>query len=727
MFNTHRISALATSLVAFAALVSATLGDVRVAEAQESRSIADGFTFVAFDITLNELEDVEAAQLAAKMVLSNAETGLIFVGEYSDHAEEPQEFSSADEAKREVDRITEVLESNVGGERVAANLSEMLESYASFIGQLGSVAGGRMVVLSAGGFTYHESAGVEGLSDVAAELASHRVVVSTVSLATTSGSDREVLAAISDAASGTAYDLGFLEGVIEFIDAQLDVLLHASLRVEETAVEGETITVDVPPHSSYLVAGFAFEDAATTNVIEQPNGQEIGDSVGSVSVISITGMKFYTVRNPQPGVWELRSSDGTGPLTMYSDVVNEIGVDMPAMAPFPIDVPIVITADARIGDVPLIDSSATIVAVVTGPDGGQQTYEMNDRGDDGDTYSEDGTFSATVPAQELVGLNEVQLSMRWPNISASIEGTGIFMTEPFPTIEISVPDSDAPVGEGARTQLATVDLKLGEHPFLAEQGGISVSMVNAEDGTEVPVELEPTEVVEGKIYQLRVFGSVTMPAEYVFNATMRSTHLEREFEATAVEQSRSIEISTPTTLPLLVAAGAAGAVGIILLFMVLVALIRPRPYGYLYQLDSRGDRELVADFGAYRRSAWDWLMHKSIVPAAALPGVPLLGGRFVFSQWGLIFHYKPDTDGLLRMTVRGEGLQTGRNRIPDNEQFNIGPETFVFDRSPLDDDVRVSDRLRPSQQARNAELDNFALDPMTWDAPSSARPTRRMY
>ncbi len=730
MLITHRKPALAMALLAFAAVVAlltSAFDGSRVADAQEGRSISDGFTIVAFDVTLNNIEDVEAAQLAAKMVLSQAETGLIFVGQYSDHAEEPVEFDSADNAKVAVDEIAVELEANVGGEPEAANLSEMLESYASFIGTLGSGVGGRLVVLSAGGFTFHESAGVAGLANTAADLAAQDVVVGTVSLATTPGGDRDVLAEISSAGGGWAYDLGFLDGVVEFINNELSVQLNPSLQVGSASSTGETINVDVPPHSTYLVAGFAFDDETTTNVIEQPNGQEIGDSVGSVSVISISGMKFFTVRNPQPGSWALRSTEGSGSLTMYSDVINDIRVDMPLVAPFPTGVPIVMTANAMLGELPLIDSSATIDAVVTSPDGAQQEYELNDLGEDGDEFSEDGTFSAMVPAQELVGFNEAGLTLRWPNISASIEGAGGFVVEPFPSVAIEVVGLSDPVVSNARTHLATVDLLLGEHPFLAEQDGVSVTMVNAEDGTEIEVELEPVEVVDDKVYQLRVFASVDTAADYVFSARVVSTHLDRAFEARAVDQTRSVELTSPFPLTLVVVGSIGGTVGFVLLMLILVALVRPKPYGYLYRLDVKGERELVADFGSFHRSAWDWLMHKSIIPAAALPGVPLLGGRFVFSNWGLIFDYKPNTDGLLRMTVRGEGLETGRNRIPDNEHFNIGPETFVFDRSPLGEDVRVSDRLRPSQQARNAELDTFALDPMTWDAPSSARPTRRMY
>ena len=77
--------------------------------------------------------------------------------------------------------------------------------------------------------------------------------------------------------------------------------------------------------------------------------------------------------------------------------------------------------------------------------------------------------------------------------------------------------------------------------------------------------------------------------------------------------------------------------------------------------------------------------------------------------------------------VGNEPLQAGTTEIPDGEEFQIGSETFVFDRGPAGSDVRMSERLTQTQRPQNEELDTFALDPMTWDAPSSARPTRRYY
>ena len=61
------------------------------------------------------------------------------------------------------------------------------------------------------------------------------------------------------------------------------------------------------------------------------------------------------------------------------------------------------------------------------------------------------------------------------------------------------------------------------------------------------------------------------------------------------------------------------------------------------------------------------------------------------------------------MTVRGEALQTGKNMIADNEEFQIGGETFVFDRARTEGEVRVSDRIRSVRQERNAEFGEFRV------------------
>ena len=713
------------ALLAVAVTAVFAFDGMRDVHAQEIEAEGPGFTLVAFDATLTRIEDIEAAQLAANVVLSNSEPGLIIVGKYFDHAEEPQIFGTADQAKTAVNEVTEELKSNAGGEPSAADFSEMLETYATYIQSIRGEANGRLVILSAGGFTYHESVGIEGLSSVAADLVAQGVKVSTVSLATTPVVDRDVLAAVSDAGGGIAYDLGFSDGVLEFVNNQLDVQLALSIQTDALSIAGETIDLAVPPHSSYLVAGFVFEDEASSHSIVQPNGQEIAGSVGSVNALSIAGVKFFTVRNPQPGTWTLRSSGSSGALTILSDVVNDLSVAMPVEPPFPTGEPFVIVAEAKIGELPLIDTSATVEAIITGPRGEQQTYVLNDLGEDGDTFFEDGVFSATVPAQEAIGVSDVGLSMQWPDIDATIEGAGVIVVEPFPTIEINLPESDAPVAEATRTQLATVDLKLGEFPFLTEQEGISMSMVNLDDGSAVDLEFEPTEVVDGKVYQLKVFGSLMTAGEYEFNAAVRSTHLGREFEAVAAKQSKSIETAIPVPVLTYSAIGLCAVVGLVLLVLVVRSLLQAGPYGYLYRLDAQGQRVLTADFRAYRHSLWDRLMNKPIVPAAALPAVPLLGGRFVFSGRGIKFRYNPDSDGLLAMNIGSQAVQIGDTDIPDGEEFQIGSDTFVFDRAATGEEVIVAERLQQSVRPRNSELETFALDPMTWDAPSSARPTRK--
>ena len=138
MFNSFRKSAAVVPFIAVAAMVMTALtvfGTGGKVDAQEPRSISDGLTLVALDTSLTQIEDIEAAQLAANLVVTNADRGLIFVGRYSDYAEDPQEYSSVDEAKSAINDIAEELMANVGrhagvGEHVG-NVGELFVIYST--------------------------------------------------------------------------------------------------------------------------------------------------------------------------------------------------------------------------------------------------------------------------------------------------------------------------------------------------------------------------------------------------------------------------------------------------------------------------------------------------------------------------------------------------------------------------------------------------------------------
>ncbi len=715
------------ALAVFSAIATATIFASNSADAQNGVDASAGATFVALDTSLTVVEDIEAAHLAANLALSEAGQGLTVVGLFSASPEEPQTYASIDEAKLAVADAVETMKSASGTASRGADLHGMLESYSAFIAQLDVSGSTRLVILSAGNFIGTGSQNFEELRALVETLRDGGVIVDTVSLNTTSTGDRELLASISGAASGVAHDLGFVGGVIDYINGTLGIQLAPSLHLDSPDASGESIAVDVPPHSSYLIAGFEYDDSDSVHVIEQPNGQLIEGAVGSVSAVTFNGMKFLTVRNPEAGVWLLRSTGSRANLTLYSNVVNRLSITLPELAPFPVNEPIVLTANANFGDIPLIDASASIEAQVTDPDGQQHSYLLNDRGQDGDQYAEDGIFSMAIGPQSVAGVREVRMSMRWSGVSATIDGLGYFVVEQFPYLETAYLSADSEIFEDVNTHLANVDVKLSDLPFLIEQEAVSVSLTNLTDSSPVEFELVPVEVIDDKIYQLQVFAVLPMSGEYELNASLRGNHLGREFEAVAVLQSRSIELTAEAGLPTIVIAaiGTGAVLVIICIILVIAASMRIKPYGVLYHIDPEGTRELVADFAQFRHSLFDWLFDKSTVPLAALPAVPLRGGRLVFSADQVFFRYQPERDGILAVSIRGDALQSGDTGFVDGDRLTIEDETYEFSTSRPDPNVRVASRLQAEKRVSNEELENFALDPMAWDAPSGARPTRR--
>ena len=154
-------------------------------------------------------------------------------------------------------------------------------------------------------------------------------------------------------------------------------------------------------------------------------------------------------------------------------------------------------------------------------------------------------------------------------------------------------------------------------------------------------------------------------------------------------------------------------------------LLRTTPTGFIYKVDLDSPQELVVDFSETQFAVLDFVFRSNVVPAVALAALPLRGGHFVFGRGGVSFRYNPERDGDVRMTIDGEPVVAGRNELSDGSEMTVAGVTYRFSVDKLMGDIRVSTLLRPEDTDEHDELSRFTNDPMTFDAPSSIRPTRR--
>ena len=692
--------------------------------AQGAQISGNPATIIAFDTTLDQRTDFEAASFAANLIADSVYEGQIFVGTYGDAVGNLEPIASSDEAKSRVADIVSELTTGTDGDGVAVDLLGMLDSYGARLAEIGTRDANRMFILSAGGFDdVDPGAAYAVASDFAGDFR-----IDTVSLATTTAPDRDVLSALTDATGGISYDLGFADGVVDFVSNMLNTQLETTFDGASPETGGIDTGVQVLPHSSYMIVAFATEDDETESVIVSTNGQEISESVGSVSAFGLPGIKIFAVRNPQPGQWGARSRGGTENVKISRAVVNSLRIDFTGPPPFRVGEPVALNVDTRSGSAIHVDADAVIEAVVVDAEGVESTYALNDAGMDGDVTALDGTFTVTLPSSETEGVFEIRFTMRWSGIAPTIETVGSYRVAQFPRIDLVVSDLADPVGKSERTQIGTINVLRGADPYLVNPDDLEIALNSAADGVLHGFEAEAVELIDGKGYSFAIFAEFEVSGDFELAASVNSDFEGRSFESTAAAQALTIEVARPLPFVTIVAAFLLGTAAFGAIGFAAYAVVRPKPFGYLYRIDASdpsAERELVADFAAYRPSPLDWAINRALVPAAALPAVPLLGGSFVFTSDGTGFKYDPVQDGELRMLLHDEALRAGFNPIVPGETISIGGASYVFQANQHRGEVRVAERLRRQQSRQHQELQDFAMDPMTWDAPSSARPTRR--
>ena len=691
--------------------------------AQSARSIEDGMLVIAIDTNLYREDDIAVAEMAGDALLALAETGIIAIGEFHEFPEEARTYSTTDSARAEFSSIAANLKGRDVSEVGTTGLGTMLAKYGTYMTSWNAPSGSKLVVLTAGRFDDPETMTPENVGVFAEHFKQEGYEIEAVSLATTAAPDREVLARLAEETESTYHDMGFPRGGVDFFDSVLDADFEGLQQFGVDDTDPVSLSIDVAPHSTRMVVGLASEDRKRESVLVSPGGQELTASSGNVEVFSSQFVTMYVIKDPEPGRWVLNSEGDATEIFLVSDVSNPITLVVPVTDPFPVSTEVLLTVQARSGDIPHIDTVANVEAEVAVQGSTPETFALNDKGIEGDENGQDGTYSVVLPPQDSTGIRRASFRMMWPGIDAAVEASGFFSVDPFPMVFVTPADSvDVLAG---RHLIAHVDLTVGGYPYLATPEEVTADVVDTATGANVATVLEPVEPQDGSAYQYQVLVDVETGGSYATTVSLGTQHLGREHSAVADTVTSSIELAEPPGFNFLPVGIAAAVVLAIVIALGVVVYLRPKPFGYVYKVDINGDHELVADLGSFQFAIFERLWGGNIVPAAALPGIPLRGGSFVFGRERVGFGYRPASDGVLRMTIEGMPLSEGVTPIQSGNELTIASESYLFSREMIDGDVPVSSLLQEVKPQDRVDLSRFTNDPMTFDAPSSVRPTRR--
>ena len=374
---------------------------------------------------------------------------------------------------------------------------------------------------------------------------------------------------------------------------------------------------------------------------------------------------------------------------------------------------------------PHIDTTASLIAEVVGPGGATRIFQMYDDGMGNDVLANDGVYVADIEADDVPGIRDVNLRMTWPVTPAIVEGTSTYTLEVFPDATITATNAEFGMG-GEDLALATVDVTLDGEPYPVGVDSLEITVTDGTTGEPLAFEVQPADADNSEVSSYRIVADVLESTTFDFSASLNLVYLEREFTYDIGVATVVAELDPPpepNRLPLVLAGliVVAGAAAVPAWWF----LLRTTPKGYIYKVDLDSPQELVVDFSETQFAVLDTIFRSNVVPAVALAALPLRGGHFVFGRSGISFRYNPERDGDVRMTIDSEPVVAGRNEVRDGSEMTVAGVTYKFSLDKLMGDIRVSTLLRPEDSDEHDELSRFTNDPMTFDAPSSIRPTRR--
>ncbi len=726
----HRIRkgallALLITLFALGTLACILSAQHQHVHAQSERNIQDGITLLAVDGLIRDERDIDTMEMSASFIISLLESGIVSIGEYTDSPSEPRTYQNLKDAEAQIASMAQNLRENEAQEDRKSAIISMLARYGSYLGQLGAGNNSRLVLLTSGRFNDPANTTPESVAVFVQYFISIGLQIDVVSLPTTPALDREVLARIAQETGGKYFDLGFKAGIANFFATELGIEFSAQEAAPTSPGQPFKRSIEVPPHSDILVAGIVFDDPKRQSALISPNGQELVSSDQNVKVTSSSSAKIYLIDDPEAGNWSMTSAGEDEEILFLSYFYNPITLQMKPTPPFPTSSDVVLQVNARAGDLPHIDDQATVEAIVTLADGTQEIFKLNDAGRDGDERAEDGAFSALMPTRDQLGMRSVTFNMRWPQVDATVQGSGMFSIDPFPEATVKLQEYSGPASE--RALIAEIELLVGGYPYLAAPDDLQISVLNRADDTPVEWVIEPAFLQDDKSYQFTLLADIQQDGNYDISVSLATKYLERDYVFQAPPVTAPIELSVPIAVnyntPILIAVGAAIA---LILAVAIFLWMRPKPFGYIYKV-SVGKHELVADMSRFRFAMLEKLFNGNVIPAAALRALPLRGGRFVFRRGNKVeFVYRPEVDGAIRMTINGNPIAQGATLLLHGAELRIAAEDYVFLNEEATGDVRLSPIMElENAAAQREEMARFTQDPLTFDAPSSARPTRR--
>ncbi|MDP6665966.1 MAG: hypothetical protein QF357_01060 [Dehalococcoidia bacterium] len=660
------------SLIALIAVTVLFVGAALPARAADPIG-EDGVMVVLIDEGASPVQrDLDVAETVGLTMARGTTAGTIAAASYGVETSEIVFADSGSDGTRLVDDVIAGVRSMDIGPARSDQFAALTDSF-SFLSRIDAIPGSRVAFITSGRILGESENTRERLISVADLFAAEGWLIDVITLPSTEPVLRDLMSGLAIGSNGMFYDTGTAAGLIAVFENYSQLKLTRTMDVEMHDNSASIVTLDIAPYTSEFSTVFVRQHESVDVAVFSPNGTRATAEMENVEIRETPSAVIVRIYSPVPGNWSLQGVGVASKLVAGVDVDNPLVLRLIEQPPLPVGETAVIEAAAFAGESPQLLSGATFQATIGKAGGTTEVVVLNDRGEDGDSFANDGIYSVQLSAPKSQGINDVSLELSWTDYAAVLRSDSAYRSESFPTLNL-VEVSDVDTTPGKPVIVARVQVWVGDYPFLGSPSDIR-AVLNGPGGQIEADVLAVDEPEPGRAWEFDIAAIIPESGAYEVEVVLDSTFEGRAYTRTApIATSNAVIVEEPLLvlgMPPWVAPTLGGLL-VLLAGMAIWALRKTSPFGYIVDDQDR----VVADFAKLHRSLFRGLFSKNAVNASEVADLPFAGGTFKFGGTQVkLIHKRALGDPSMRVNSRPAGPEI---ELGENVWLGVGGRLLTF-------------------------------------------------
>ena len=304
--------------------------------------------------------------------------------------------------------------------------------------------------------------------------------------------------------------------------------------VEENSIFQQEIFVS--PGTSELELVMLRAKAEGNVEIISPGGvNRTAGNYGPTDLLETPFVSIWKFTDPTPGKWLFKISDyNSGLLSILHRNKIDYNIQLMNTGPFPTKNSVQLVANmAKQSDI-LISKDAYVELIFDN----KISYEMNDKGVNGDAYAGDGYYSMIIPDVNEPGEYDVEVKYSWPNYGTSISDLTKINFELFPSI-ITDPLTLEDINLNQNTSIAIIESYLDDQEYFINSEDIKWAV--SSDAMEFDIKINPVNPIQdGRASKFEASINTTQYGKANISFSLDSMYKNQKY----VVYSNSIVIAT---------------------------------------------------------------------------------------------------------------------------------------------------------------------------------------